>query len=300
MPDRRRLLMEEAAGAVALAGVFGEIPEARWDEPTVTPDGWSPITIAAHLAGWLDACADVFDAMIAGTWDPAAQTPETSASVAALNAEQAARAAALGRSDVEAAIAAARVRARVAWEALAAPTPEAWSWFEESGPNHYAKHIHDLTAWLAGVDSDPEVGALLQTEAETWVAFASLLDGLEPAISNDEGWSAPDISHHVAGWMDRATAVVSHNDGWRSHWALDRGRSTDEVNAEFLAASRDLATGAARLEMEEARALLRATLTTLSAPTADAKRAFVDSTTEHYEEHLPMLRRLTGTDGSVP
>ena len=27
-------------------------------------------------------------------------------------------------------------------------TPEAWEWFEESGPLHYAKHVKDLEAWL--------------------------------------------------------------------------------------------------------------------------------------------------------
>ena len=27
-------------------------------------------------------------------------------------------------------------------------TPDAWEWFEESGPLHYAKHVNDLEAWL--------------------------------------------------------------------------------------------------------------------------------------------------------
>jgi hypothetical protein len=292
MPDRDRLLAEEAAGAVAFAGVLAQIPAERWAEPSVTPEGWSPIVVAGHVAAWLDECTRVLTAMSDGTWDPASQAEETAASVAAMNAEQAERAAALTRSGVEAAIAAARTRARAAWEALPEITPEAWSWFEESGPNHYAKHLHDLTAWLAGTASDPEVGALLQADAETWVPFAQLLEAVDPALRDAEGWTTVDICHHVAGWMLMAADVVEQNAGWGT-------LATDEINAGFLAASRDLAFGETRLALEEARSRLRAALTGLSAPAERAKRAFHDSTVEHYEEHLPMLRRLTGSDGSV-
>jgi hypothetical protein len=292
MPERERLLAEEVAGAVALAGVLAQIPTERWTEPSVTPDGWTPIVVAAHVGAWLDECTRVLTAMIDGAWDRSAEVEETAASVAATNAEQAVRAAALTRSGAEEAIAAARVRARAAWEALPEITPEAWSWFEESGPNHYAKHVHDLTAWLAGAASDPEVGELLQTDAEAWVPFAQLLESIDPGRRDAEGWSTVDICHHVAGWMLMASDVVEQNAGW--------GRlATDEINAGFLAASRDLAFGEARLALEEARARLRAALTGLPEPAARAKRAFHDSTVEHYEEHLPMLRRLIGSDGSV-
>ena len=292
MPERDRLLADEAAGAVALGGVFAQIPEDRWIETTVTSEGWTPIVVASHVAAWLDECSRVLTAMTDGTWDPSAEPVETPASVAAMNAAQADRAAALTRSGAEAAIAAARTRARAAWEALPEITPEAWSWFEESGPNHYAKHVHDLTAWLAGTASDPEVGALLQADAEAWVPFAQLVERIDPGNRGDEGWSTIDVCHHVAGWMLLAADVIERNTGW--------GRlATDELNAGFLAASRELTFGAARLALEEARSRLRATLTGLPAPAAGAKRAFHDSTVEHYEEHLPMLGRLTGSDGSV-
>ena len=292
MPDRDRLLAEEATGAVALAGVLAQIPEERWVEPTVTPDGWTPIVVAGHVAAWLDECTRVLSAMAAGAWDAAAEPEETPASVAAMNADQAERAAALTRAEAEEAIAAARTRARAAWEALPEITSEAWSWFEESGPNHYAKHLHDLTAWLAGTASDPEVGKLLQADAEAWVPFAELLESIDPAVRDAEEWSTVDVSHHLAGWMRRAADVVGRNEGW--------GRlDLDEVNAGFLAESRKLSFGQARLALEEARSHLRVALTGLSEPAARAKRAFHDSTVDHYEEHLPMLRRLTGSDGSV-
>ncbi|MEP6758225.1 MAG: hypothetical protein ABJB55_03430 [Actinomycetota bacterium] len=292
MPDRDRLLAEEAAGAVTLAGVFARIPPDRWADPTVTPEGWSPIIVAGHVAAWLDEATRVLTAMTNGSWDPAAEPKETAEAVAAMNAEQADRAAALTISGAEEAIAAARTRARAAWETLPAITPDAWSWFEESGPNHYAKHVHDLTAWLAGTASDPDVGALLQADAERWIPFAELLESVDPGVRDAEGWSTVAIAHHVVGWMLLAADVVGHNAGW--------GRlQTDEINARFLAESRARSFGDVRLEVEEARARLRATLTGLPEPTAGAKRAFHDSTVEHYEEHEPMLRRLTGSDGSV-
>ncbi len=302
MPDRERLLAEEAAGAVSLAGVLAQIPDQRWTDPSVTPQGWTPIIVASHVAAWLDECSRVLTAMTDGTWDPLTEAGETPDDVAAMNAEQADRAAAVTRAEAEQAIAAARTRARAAWEVLPEITSAAWSWFEETGPNHYAKHVHDLTAWLSGVGSDPEVGELLQTEAETWVACARLIDELatsRPHERDAQGWSVADVCHHIAGWMDRASAVVAHNAGWGSEWQPDPGRSTDDINAGFLAGSRELTFDATRLELEEARGRLRSALTTLSAPSKGAKRVFFDSTTEHYEEHQPTLQLFTGSDGSV-
>src|SRR3954464_12130681 len=39
MPDRTRLLEDEAQGAAAFEAVVGEIPDDRWDDRTVTPEG---------------------------------------------------------------------------------------------------------------------------------------------------------------------------------------------------------------------------------------------------------------------
>ena len=301
MPDRARLLADEATGATSLGEVFATIPSDRRDEPTVT-DGWSPIIVAVHVAAWLEECARVLEAKAAGTWDPAAEPEETPASVDRMNADQAVRAAAMTLSDAEVAIAAARERARAALEALDTIDADAWSWFEESGPNHYAKHTHDLTAWLEGVRSDPEIGRDLQTEAEAWVAFARLLDDVPDDAHgrrNDEGWSLVDVCFHIAGWMNLAHAVIEHNAGWGAPWEPDAELSTDEINVRFLAGSRDRSFPEVRLGMDDARSRLRAAITSLPQPSQGAKEAFRESTIEHYEEHLPMLRRLTGSAGSV-
>jgi hypothetical protein len=295
MPDRGRLLAEEARGALAFGATLSRIPHERRDEPTVTPDGWSSVVVTAHVAGWLDACADVLEAMAAGTWDGDAEPEETPERVAEINARQAARAAALTWSDASAAVAAARVRARASWEALPEVTAEAWSWFEESGPNHYAKHIHDLTAWLAGTASDPAVGRLLQEDAEAWVPFARLLESIDPSVRDADGWSTVDVAHHVAAWMDLASDLVEHNGGWDDADDFD----VDVFNADALAASHQLSFGHARLELDEARSRLRAALAARPDPSDGAKDAFRSSTTEHYDEHLTMLRRLTGSAGDV-
>jgi hypothetical protein len=198
--------------------------------------------------------------------------------------------------DAAAAVAAARVRARAAWETLPEVTSDAWSWFEESGPNHYAKHLHDLTAWLAGTASDPEVGRLLQDDAEAWVPFARLVESIDASTRDEEGWSTVDVCRHVAAWMDLASDVVELGRGWEDAKDFD----VDRFNADVLAESRALTFGAARLGLDEARGRLRDALTSLAEPSAGAKRAFVGSTVEHYEEHLPMLLRLTGSPGNVP
>jgi hypothetical protein len=291
MPDRDRLLADEAVGAETFQRTLARIPDERRTEPTVTPDGWTPIVLAAHVAGWLDECSEVLEATIAGTWDPDAPTDP----VEDINRGQVARAATLTWSGVEEAIVAARVRARVAWQALPEITPDAWSWFEESGPNHYAKHVHDLTAWLDGETSDPDVGGLLQDDAEGWVAFASLVDAVaDPTARNEEGWSIVDVCHHVAAWSRRGAECIEHNAGFGPPWETDADVGTDEVNAGFLAASRSMTFAEARRGLDDARARLRAGFTALGEPTAGAKDVFRECTVEHYDEHTPMLRRLSG------
>jgi hypothetical protein len=296
MRDRRRLLDDEAAGAARFDDAVARVPVDRRDDPSLTPDGWTPVHLIAHVAGWLDECSDALERMAAGTWN----ADEPGEPVDEINKAQVARAAALTWSEAQEAVAAARARARAAWHALPEITPDAWSWFEESGPNHYAKHVHDLTAWLDGQTSDPDVGQLLQDDAEGWVAFASLIDAVTDADARDEdGWSITDVCHHVAAWFDRGTECVAHNAGFGPPWETDADRPTDEVNAGFLEASRAMSFQQARAELDDARARMRTMFTALAEPSAGAKDVFRECTVEHYDEHLPKLRRLTGTAGPV-
>jgi len=295
MPDRQRLLDDEAAGAAVFGAVVATIPDSRWNEPTVTPAGWTPVVVLAHVAGWLDECSEVLEAMRAGTRDPDA--PEEP--VEAINARQASQAAALTPSEAQASIAAARVRARVAWSGLPELTPDAWSWFEESGPNHYAKHVHDLSAWLAGAASDPDVGAMLQADAEGWVSFGELIEAADPSARDAEGWSITDVCFHVAAWFGKGADCVEHDAGWGPPWESDADRPTEEVNAAILARSRQMTLTEARAALNDARDRLRAVFSAQTHPSADVKDVFKECTVDHYAEHVPMLRRLTGSEGSV-
>src|SRR3954451_16177063 len=295
MPDRTRLLGDEAHGAAAFEAVVSEIPDDRWDDRTVTPEGWTPVVLMAHVAGWLDECADVLEAMRAGTWDPdAADEP-----VDTINARQASRAAARTPQSAEEPIAPARLRARAAWEALPELTPDAWSWFEESGPNHYAKHVHDLSAWLAGTASDPRGGAMLQDDAEAWVSFGALLEAVDPSARDAEGWSVTDVCFHLAAWFGKGADCVEHGAGWGLPWEIDADRPTEEVNAAFLARSRAMTREQARVALDDARDRLRAAFSAQTDPSDGVKDVFKECTVDHYAEHVPMLRRLTGSEGSV-
>jgi hypothetical protein len=88
--------------------------------------------------------------------------------------------------------------------------------------------------------------------------------------------------------------------GWGPPGSPDGASPTDEINAALLADAQGMTFGQARLGLEDARSGLRAALVALPAPSVAAKEAFAESSVEHYEEHLPMLRRLTGSAGDVP
>lgn len=144
--DVGRLIADESAGWDRLLQLFASIPEGRFEEPTVTPEGWSPKDVMFHVAYWTRDCADVLGRIEAGTWDGGAD--ETSASIEATNRDGFERSRQMPASEVRAGFVEGRRRMLAAFTALHEVTPGAWEWFEESGPLHYAKHEEDLAAWL--------------------------------------------------------------------------------------------------------------------------------------------------------
>jgi hypothetical protein len=144
--DVDRLVDEEASGWARLSEVFDSIPEARFEEPTVTPEGWSPKDVMFHVGYWVTDCAEVLERIAAGSWDGGGdETPETIEASNRLGFE---RSREMTRDEVRIGFEEGRRRMRSAFRALDVVTPEAWEWFEESGPLHYAKHVDDLSAWL--------------------------------------------------------------------------------------------------------------------------------------------------------
>jgi hypothetical protein len=144
--DAERLIAEEEAGWGRLLEVFAAIPDVRFEEPSVTPEGWSPKDVMFHVGYWTADCADVLERIMAGTWDGGED--ETPATIEATNQDGLERSRELPSAEVRAGFEDGRERMLTAFRALDEVTAGAWEWFEESGPLHYAKHVEDLAAWL--------------------------------------------------------------------------------------------------------------------------------------------------------
>ena len=144
--DVDRLIAEEESGWARLADVLASIPGERLEEPTVTPEGWSPKDVMFHVGFWMHDCADVLERIAAGTWDGGGN--ETPASIEVRNREGFERSRDMGLDEVRAEFEDGRRRMCAAFGALVDVSPGAWEWFEESGPLHYAKHVADLSGWL--------------------------------------------------------------------------------------------------------------------------------------------------------
>jgi Mycothiol maleylpyruvate isomerase N-terminal domain len=145
--DVDRLLREEDEVWALLLAALAEVPGDRFGEPTLTPEGWSVKDAMFHVAYWLDDCVRVLNAIADGTFDA---ERENGLDIQTINDEGFERSADMDGDTVRTSLALARTHARAAFTALAPVTPEAWEWFEESGPLHYSKHLEDLRVWLRG------------------------------------------------------------------------------------------------------------------------------------------------------
>jgi hypothetical protein len=140
--DTDRLLEDEDRGWLELTELFGDIPTDRFDEPSVTPDGWSAKDAMYHIAAWCEEAATVLGRITAGTHRGGA------VDVDRLNAEWLDVGRGLDDDVVRIRFAKGRTAMRQAFERLAEVDGVAWEWFEESGPRHYAEHLPDLRAFL--------------------------------------------------------------------------------------------------------------------------------------------------------
>jgi hypothetical protein len=150
MIDREGLLRREQEGWRALCEQFDRVGPARFEEPTLTPDRWSPKDAMFHVAGWMADCAEQLDRMRAGSFE---EPEETRESIERQNLAWFEVSRAMDPDDVRSAFEAARRDMLAAFEALQDLGGPAVEWFEESGALHYAKHIGDLRGFLG--DSHP-------------------------------------------------------------------------------------------------------------------------------------------------
>jgi hypothetical protein len=140
-----RLLRDEEEAWAALRATFGRVPADRFEEPTLTPEGWSPKDAMFHVAGWLADCARVLEQIREGTFDRAAQDALV---IVEINQEWFELSRTMDVSTVRAEFEASRLKARECFATLPEVTAYAWEWFEESAPLHYREHGKDLEAWL--------------------------------------------------------------------------------------------------------------------------------------------------------
>ena len=140
--DVDRLLAEEDERWLDLTEVFGDVSPDRFDEPTVTPEGWSPKDVMYHVAAWAEEAATVLGRVAAGTHrggDPDTQ---------GLNEAWFEMGRGIDEDVVRIRFAKGRTAMRQAFSRLSEIDAAAWEWFEESGPRHYEEHLPDLRAFL--------------------------------------------------------------------------------------------------------------------------------------------------------
>jgi hypothetical protein len=140
--DVHGLLADEERGWLALTEVFGDVPADRFDEPSVTDEGWSPKDVMYHVAAWSEEAAKVLGRIAAGTHR------EGDPDVQALNEEWFEAGRGLDGDVVRIRFAKGRVAMRQVFSTLTEVDATAWEWFEESGPRHYAEHLPDLRSFL--------------------------------------------------------------------------------------------------------------------------------------------------------
>jgi hypothetical protein len=139
--DVVRLMDQEDEGFRLLCAEIGRRTDEELERPGVTPDGWSVRDVMFHIAAWAADCGLQLERMRMATW----VRPEED--VERQNREWFELSRTMELRVVRAELAAARTRMVVEFGTLPEVTPDAWEWFEESGPLHYASHLVDVRFW---------------------------------------------------------------------------------------------------------------------------------------------------------
>ncbi|MET0801392.1 MAG: hypothetical protein ABWZ53_09515 [Actinomycetota bacterium] len=143
----QRFMAAEDEAWRGLCAEFDRVPIARFEEPTVTPEGWSAKDAMFHVAGWMADCAHQLERMRAGSFDP---TEESRESIERQTQAWLELSRTMTPVDVRSAFADSRRRMCEAFGDLQELTPDAIEWFGESGALHYAAHAQHLRSWLGG------------------------------------------------------------------------------------------------------------------------------------------------------
>ena len=139
--DVEQLLTEEEVGWAALLEAFEAVPLERFEEPTVTPEGWSPKDLMFHVAAWCGECDTHLEALRTDT------LADDELDTDAKNKTFFEVAKGLDGSSVRGELLDSRARMREALRRFGQITQSAQEWFQESGAIHYTDHVRDLSAW---------------------------------------------------------------------------------------------------------------------------------------------------------
>ena len=140
-----RLLLDEEEAWAHLHATFEKVPVDRFEDATLTPEGWSPKDAMFHLAGWLADCARVLEQIREGTFDRVAEDARV---IVDINQTWFELSRTMDAPTVRAEFEGSRLKARECFATLPEITADAREWFEESAPIHYREHGKDLEAWL--------------------------------------------------------------------------------------------------------------------------------------------------------
>ena len=139
--NAQSVLEAEERGWAELTETFGRIPPDRFEDPTLTPDGWSPKDVMFHVAMWADEAATVLGRIAAGTHR------EGPLDVDAMNEAWFAESKDMDADFVRLRFAKARVSMREVFKRLDQVDRAALEWFDESAAQHYQQHLPDLRAF---------------------------------------------------------------------------------------------------------------------------------------------------------
>jgi hypothetical protein len=143
MSDRRtEFAKREAEAWATFDAELARIPRERWEETGVL-DGWTLKEMLWHVAGWLERCANGFEATIRGE-----ETSSDGLSVDERNVALADAARSMAPDAVWAGLLAARDRVLAGWERLPELDKRSAENFEGETFDHYPDHLADLAAFL--------------------------------------------------------------------------------------------------------------------------------------------------------
>ncbi len=135
-------------------------------------------------------------------------------------------------------------------------------------------------------------------EADVWAEFDGALAQIPEERLSDPGalpgWSVKEMLWHVAGWMREAVVQLDRIREGTFQEPEDSDEITDARNAAFAEEARTMDVAAVRAGLEAARELVLTRWEELPMVDETAVEWFSGETYEHYEEHLPDLRRAAG------